>query len=75
VTDAEKIDRACHMLLTHADLRPLVAWWEAASLRAKLPDGPVDPHRLLMAQGDRERLLAVMERANRHAETERKKNA
>jgi hypothetical protein len=66
VTEAERIDRACFQLLTDPDLRALVGWWEAEALRSKLPPGAVDSGRLLMAQGDRERLLAVMERAGRY---------
>jgi hypothetical protein len=62
----ERIDEACHRLLTDPALKPLLAWWEGEALRSKMPAGPVDPMRLAMAQGDRERLLAVMQRASQH---------
>jgi hypothetical protein len=62
----ERIDRACYRLLTDPELRALVGWWETEALRSRLPAGPPDQGRLLMAQGDRERLLSVMERAGRH---------
>jgi hypothetical protein len=71
-TDTQKIDRACNRLLIDPELRPLLLWWETTSLRARLPDGPVDASRLLMVQGDRERLLAVMERGRRYDEQQRK---
>lgn len=66
MTEQDKIDHACHVLMTDPELAPLRGWWEAEALRGALPPGPVDPSRLAMAQGDRERLLAVMSRANRH---------
>lgn len=65
-SEQERINRACHLLMTVPEMAPLRAWWEASSLRAAMPAGPVDPLRLAMAQGDRERLLAVMARASQH---------
>jgi hypothetical protein len=65
-TVGDQIDRACYRLLTDPDLRALVGWWESESLRAAMPPGPVDTSRLLMKQGDGERLLRIMQRASAH---------
>lgn len=68
MTDAEKIDEACFRLMMDPALQPLRDWWEA-QLRGVFPAGPIDPLRLAMAQGDRERLLVIMQRAYRHKTT------
>ena len=65
MTEQERIDAACHRLMSDPAMRPLVQWWEATALRVALPPGPIDPLRLAMAQGDRERLLQIMQRAGR----------
>jgi hypothetical protein len=66
VTDAEKINRACFRLLTMPDMAPLLAWWELQLSNSPVPAGPVDPYRLAMAQGDRERLASIKTRAEAH---------
>ncbi len=60
------MNRACHALLTDPELQPLVLWWELGLANALVPPGPVDPLRLAMAQGDRERLLGIRVRAAAH---------
>jgi hypothetical protein len=65
VREQERIDAACFRLMTDPELAPLRLWWEAETLRAVLPPGPVDALRLAMNQGDRERYLMVMTRAER----------
>jgi len=66
VTEAERIAAAAHRFLTDPIMAPLLAWWQASSLHGVMPPGPVDPMRLAMAQGDRERLLSVYALANNH---------
>jgi len=66
MTPEERIDRACFEFMTAVDFEPLRLWWEREALRSVLPPGPVDSNRLLMLQGDRERYLAIMMRAERH---------
>lgn len=62
----ERIDAAAHALMTDPQFEPLRAWWEREAFRAVTGQGPVDVNRLIMAQGDRERLLAIGIRADRH---------
>lgn len=66
MTPEESINRACHRLLTSAEFAPLLAWWELSLGNAMVPPGPVDPLRLAMSQGDRERLLGIKLRAEAH---------
>lgn len=63
MTDEQRVNRAAFRLLTDPDLAPLVQWWELQLSNAAVPAGPVDPLRLAMAQGDRERLLGIKTRA------------
>ncbi len=63
-TEQEQIARAAHHFLTDPALAPLLGWWRATSLHAVMPPGAVDPLRLAMSQGDRERLLAIYSLAN-----------
>jgi hypothetical protein len=63
---AARIDLACYRFMTDPALAPLRAWWEGEVERVALPPGPVDRDRLVMAQGDRERRLSIMSRAERH---------
>lgn len=65
-SETARIDRACHRLLTDPGLEPLLLWWQATGTDALMPDGPVDPVRLAMTQGDRERLSRIKQRAARH---------
>jgi hypothetical protein len=58
-TDLARVRFAAHQFLNDPALAPLLLWWQASSLHGVLPPGPVDPLRLAMAQGDRERLLAI----------------
>lgn len=67
-----RIDAACWRLMTDPELAPLLEWWSAQTDRAAFPPGPVDTTRLLMMQGDRERRLAVMSRAERYRTTKAK---
>lgn len=62
----DAINEACHRLLTTPALRPLLDWWEIHLSMAALPPGPIDPLRLVMAQGDRERLQQIKARAAQH---------
>lgn len=66
MTDAERVNEAAHRFLTDDGLRALREWWELQTSNAMTPPGPVDPLRLAMAQGDRERLLAIKVRADAH---------
>lgn len=67
MTTQADIDRACFRLLDSPEFRALIEWWELGLTNAPVPaDRPVDPLRLVMAQGDRERLLAVKMRADQH---------
>lgn len=62
----DEVNRACFRLLTQPDLAPLIGWWELQLLNSAVPLGPIDPLRLAMAQGDRERLLSIKTRAETH---------
>jgi hypothetical protein len=63
----EELDRACFRLLTQPDLAPLIQWWEHQLMNGAIPPlGQVDPLRLAMAQGDRERLVGIKARADRY---------
>jgi hypothetical protein len=66
VTPIERIRHAAHRLLTDPELAPLVQHWELSLLNAVLPAGPVDPLRLAMNQGDRERLVNMKALAAEH---------
>lgn len=68
VTQAE-VDRCCHRLVTSEEFRPLLTAWEMPLTTATVPAGPVDPMRLAMAQGDRERLWWLRHRAEIHRQT------
>lgn len=65
-SEEASIDRACYHFMNDPALAPLRAWWEAMTERVMLPPGPPDTGRLLMVQGDRERRLAILDRASRH---------
>jgi hypothetical protein len=65
-TMEERIDEACFRFMTDPALAVLRASWEGQTLRSVLPPGPIDTNRLLMSQGDRERYLSIMSRADRH---------
>jgi hypothetical protein len=63
----QAIDRACFVLMTDPEFEGLRLWWQVEAMQTALPPGaPVDPLRLAMAQGDRERLLAIQQRAEAH---------
>lgn len=63
----QAIDRACFLLMSEPDFEALRLWWQVEAMHAVLPPGSqVDPMRLAMAQGDRERLLAIQQRAEAH---------
>lgn len=71
ITEAQRqeraIDRACYRLLTEDDFEAFRLWWEITVNSSVVPPGvAVDPLRLVMAQGDRERLLAIRQRAEAH---------
>jgi hypothetical protein len=68
----DRIDRACWLLMTDPELAMLREWWVGETDRSVLPPGSVDTNRLLMVQGDRERRLAIMARAERHRVTKLK---
>ncbi len=59
VDPQEQLEAAAARLINEAQFRPLMEWWESQVSNATWPPGPVDPMRLAMAQGDRERLRAI----------------
>lgn len=62
-TAEDRVNRACYRVMTDDDLAAFRLWWEGDAMRTMLPPGPVDTNRLAMMQGDRERYLLVMQRA------------
>ncbi len=64
-----QVDRAAFRLLTTPEFAPLIQWWELQLTNGLTPAGPVDPLRLAMAQGDRERLLGIKLRADAYRRT------
>ena len=66
MTAEERVNRACFDLMESKEFEPLRLWWERDVWRSVLPAGPVDTTRLAMAQGDRERYLQIMARAEAH---------
>jgi len=67
----DDLNAACAAFMREPALKPLLAWW-AGELCLPVAGGPVDPLRLAMAQGDRERLMAVQMRAAKHDANQRK---
>lgn len=63
----QAIDRACFVLMSDPEFEGLRLWWQVEAMQTVLaPGAPVDPLRLAMQQGDRERLLAIQQRAEAH---------
>lgn len=61
-TETDRINQACWIFMTKAELEPLRLWWEAEVLRtARMP--PFGPGVLEAAEGDRARYLEIQRRA------------
>jgi hypothetical protein len=58
--------RAAWSFARSDELAPLRAWWRNQLEGARLLPGPVDPLRLAMAQGDRERLSLILVMAEQY---------
>lgn len=66
--DQRDIDAAAFRLMDDPGFKPLLIWWELQLTNGAVGPGPVCPYRLAMAQGDRQRLLAIRLRAGQHLE-------
>lgn len=64
-----EINRAAFRLLTNPEFAPLIQSWELELSNARTPPGPIDPYRLAMSQGDRERLLSIKLKADAHRQS------
>lgn len=62
-----KLQRAAYRLCSDPEFAALLEWWEAQLNTARVPTQmPVDPLRLAMAQGDRERLALIRLMSKQH---------
>jgi hypothetical protein len=65
-TEQDRIDQSCYVFMTDPALGVLRDWWAAEVDRVMVGAGPIDPLRLALLQGDRERRLEIMRRAEKH---------
>jgi hypothetical protein len=65
-SEADRIDQSCYVFMTDPALGVMRDWWAAEVDRVMVGAGPIDPLRLALLQGDRERRLEIMRRAERH---------